>query len=148
MFDLTAEHAFDRVIHMDRTPVRVIPGPYGSGRTALRQRRAPAVASQEADSMAKLTTPARVVVLLTAIVVLVVLLLANAVGARGADDQTGAVEHGTHLVETGDTLWDIAAEHTAPGEDVRRVVYEIQRLNGLDGSVILPGRVLQVPLPG
>jgi nucleoid-associated protein YgaU len=98
--------------------------------------------------MTKLTTPARVVVLLTAIVVLVVLLLANAVGAREAGTGEVAVDHGSHLVVAGDTLWDIAAAHTAPGEDVRRVVYEIQRLNDLDGSVILPGQVLQVPLPG
>ncbi len=101
--------------------------------------------------MAKLTTPFRVVVLLTAIVVLMVLLLANAVGATGAtgtDDSGAAVEYGTHLVIAGDTLWDIATEHTAPGEDVRRVVFDIQRLNGLNGSVILPGQVLQVPIPG
>jgi nucleoid-associated protein YgaU len=98
--------------------------------------------------MTKLTTPARVVVLLTAIVVLVVLLLANAVGAREASTGETAVDHGSYRVVAGDTLWDIAAAHTTPGEDVRRVVWEIQRLNDLDGSVILPGQVLQVPLPG
>ena len=98
--------------------------------------------------MAKLTTPARVVVLLTAIVVLMILLLANAVGASGTEDLPGDVAYDTHLVVSGDTLWGIAGEHTAPGEDVRKVVFEIQRLNGLDGSVILPGQVLQVPIPG
>ena len=95
--------------------------------------------------MAKLTTPARVVVLLTAIAVLLVLLLANAVGASVSDDTTGFT---THQVVGGDTLWDIASEHTVPGEDVRRVVFEIQRLNDLDGSVIIPGQVLRVPIPG
>jgi nucleoid-associated protein YgaU len=98
--------------------------------------------------MTNLTTPLRVVVLLTAIVMTTVLLLATTVGASGTAAAGEPVQHGTHLVVGGDTLWDIAAEHTAPGEDVRRVVYEIQRLNGLDGSVILPGQVLQVPLPG
>ncbi|MCB2224017.1 MAG: LysM peptidoglycan-binding domain-containing protein [Actinobacteria bacterium] len=78
-----------------------------------------------------------------------VLLLANAVGARSPEVAVAAAtEHGTYLVVGGDTLWDIAAAHTTPGEDVRRVVYEIQRLNDLDGSVIQPGQVLQVPLPG
>ncbi len=96
----------------------------------------------------KLTTPARVVVLLTAIVVLIVLLLANVVGASGAGTPDGPGEYGTHVVVVGDTLWDIAAESTTPGEDVRRVVFEIQRLNDLEGSVILPGQVLRVPIPG
>ena len=145
MFDLTTEQLFDMLSHMDRTPVRVTPGPYGHGSTALRLRRATAVASQEAGNMAKLTTPARVVVLLTAIAVLLVLLLANAVGASVSDDTTGFT---THQVVGGDTLWDIASEHTVPGEDVRRVVFEIQRLNDLDGSVIIPGQVLRVPIPG
>jgi len=98
--------------------------------------------------MTKLTTPARVVVLLTAIVVLMILLLANAVGASGTGAADGPVEYGTHTVVAGDTLWDIAVEHTTSGEDVRRVVYEIQRLNDLETSVILPGQVLRVPIPG
>ncbi len=95
--------------------------------------------------MAKLTTPARVVVLLTAIVLLPVLLLANAVGASVSDDAT---IHSTYRVVGGDTLWDIASEYTVAGEDVRRVVFEIRRLNDLDGSVIIPGQVLRVPIPG
>jgi len=98
--------------------------------------------------MAKPTTSLRIVVLLTAIVVLMVLLLANAVGASGADATGDPVSHGTHLVVAGDTLWDIAADYTTPGDDVRRVVFEIQRLNDLEGSVILPGQVLRVPIPG
>ena len=98
--------------------------------------------------MTNITTPVRVVVLLTAIVVSTVLLLATTVGTGGTAAAGAPVEYGAHLVVTGDTLWDIAAEHTTPGEDVRRVVYEIQRLNDLDGSMILPGQELQVPLPG
>jgi len=98
--------------------------------------------------MTKLTTPARVVVLLTAIVVLMILLLANAVGATGAEAFDDAAQSVAHRVTIGDTLWDVAAEHTAPGEDVRRVVFEIQRLNDLDGSLIFPGQVLQIPIPG
>jgi LysM repeat protein len=81
-------------------------------------------------------------------VVLVVLLLANAVGAAGhsaagpVTEPAGAV----HLVVSGDTLWDIAAAHTAPGEDVRRMVFEIKQHNGLEGSLILPGQLLAIPV--
>ncbi|MCJ7725825.1 MAG: LysM peptidoglycan-binding domain-containing protein [Acidimicrobiia bacterium] len=97
--------------------------------------------------MMKSTTSVRVVVLLTAIVVLMVLLLANAVGASGTEAAGDPVSYGSHQVVAGDTLWDIAADYTTPGEDVRRVVFDIQRLNDLEGSVILPGQVLRVPIP-
>jgi nucleoid-associated protein YgaU len=92
--------------------------------------------------MASLTTPARVVVLFTAIALVLILLLANAVGAAGPDEPE-AFE--TRLVVGGDTLWDIAGEHTPPGDDVRDTIFDIRRLNDLDGSVIVPGQVLRIP---
>lgn len=90
-------------------------------------------------------SPVRAAVLLTTVAVVVVLLLANAFAADGSvasDAAGGGVEH---LVISGDTLWDIAAAHTAPGEDVRHTVADIRRANGLQGSLIYPGQVLQVP---
>jgi LysM repeat protein len=92
--------------------------------------------------MAITITPARVVVS-TVLVVILLLVLVGTVGAATPDDRPAATA--THLVTTGDTLWDIAAAHTLPGDDVRRTVYEIQRLNELSGSVIVPGQVLQIP---
>ena len=48
------------------------------------------------------------------------------------------------IVEPGDTLWSIAG--AAAGErDVRDVVVDIRRLNGLDTAVITPGQVLVLP---
>jgi nucleoid-associated protein YgaU len=64
---------------------------------------------------------------------------------------SGAGGEGLHLagvssvtVEPGDTLWSIA-ESVAAGDDVRAVVDRIQELNGLDGSGLVPGQVLQLP---
>jgi LysM repeat protein len=92
-------------------------------------------------------SPVRAAVLLTTVAVVVVLLLANAFAAEG-EVASGAVSGGSeHLVVAGDTLWEIAAVHTPPGEDVRRTVSDIRRANGLEGSIIYPGQVLQVP-PG
>lgn len=48
------------------------------------------------------------------------------------------------MVESGDTLWSIA-ESVADGNDVRAVVDRIQELNGLEGSDLVPGQVLQLP---
>jgi nucleoid-associated protein YgaU len=63
----------------------------------------------------------------------------------------GAGAEGLHLagatsvvVEPGDTVWSIASAVTESG-DVRTVVDQIQRLNDLEGAVLVPGQVLQLP---
>ena len=48
------------------------------------------------------------------------------------------------VVQPGDTLWSIAAT-VAGDSDVRSVVHEIQRLNGLEGVALVPGQVLELP---
>lgn len=91
-------------------------------------------------------SPVRAAVLLTMVAVVAVLLLANALAvddAVAADGSAGAVQH---LVVTGDTLWEIAAAYTPAGEDVRHTVIDIQRANGMRGSLIYPGQVLAVPV--
>jgi nucleoid-associated protein YgaU len=49
------------------------------------------------------------------------------------------------VVEQGDSLWSIAASVAGEGDDVRAVVDRIQELNGLSGSAVLPGQVLELP---
>ena len=88
--------------------------------------------------------PIMVVVLLTLAVVVLLLLLANAVGALSAAGDGGNTVM-THRVAAGDTLWDIAADHTDPGDDVRKTVFEIRRASGLEGSMLYPGQVLRIP---
>ena len=48
------------------------------------------------------------------------------------------------VVQPGDTLWSIAAD-AAGTDDVRAVVDRIQELNGLRGTLLMPGQVLQLP---
>jgi LysM repeat protein len=91
-------------------------------------------------------SPVRAAVLLTTVAVVVVLLLANALAADGHMPGDGLVGRVEHLVVTGDTLWDIAADYTRAGEDVRHTVADIRRANGLEGSLIYPGQVLAVPV--
>lgn len=47
-------------------------------------------------------------------------------------------------VQSGDTLYDLAARVAAPG-DVREMVYRIQELNSLPGAQIAEGQRLAVP---
>ena len=60
------------------------------------------------------------------------------------DDGLRLAGDGSTVVRAGDTLWSIA--RSVAGEaDVRAVVDEIQRLNGLEGTALVPGQVLQLP---
>ena len=64
-------------------------------------------------------------------------------GSGGA----GAEEAPTvrYAVAPGETLWEIAVEHTLPGEDPRPKVEAIREANDLSGSTIHPGMTLKVP---
>jgi nucleoid-associated protein YgaU len=50
----------------------------------------------------------------------------------------------TVVVQPGDTLWSLA-ERLAPQEDPRAVIDAIVDLNGLAGTELLPGQVLDLP---
>lgn len=50
------------------------------------------------------------------------------------------------LVYSGDTMWTIAAECSAPGEDVREVIYRIREANNLARYDLQPGQKLIVPM--
>lgn len=49
------------------------------------------------------------------------------------------------VVEPGDTVWSIAGEVAGADQDVRTVVDAIEELNDLEGSVLVPGQVLELP---
>jgi nucleoid-associated protein YgaU len=48
------------------------------------------------------------------------------------------------VVQPGDTLWSISSE-VAGTADIRDVVHRIQVLNGLRGTALVPGQVLDLP---
>jgi LysM repeat protein len=60
--------------------------------------------------------------------------------------QTDPVTIHTHVVKTGETLWDIAKKYSKPNIDPRPVVYNIKIINNLKSSIIEPGQVLSVPV--
>ena len=61
-------------------------------------------------------------------------------GSSGAEAPTVR-----YTVAPGETLWEIAVEHTLPGEDPRPKVEVIREANDLSGSTIHPGMTLEVP---
>ena len=88
------------------------------------------------------TAPIRAAILFTVIVIVAIVLFATGVGASSPDVVGETV---THHVVAGDTLWDIATDHTRSGGDVRRTVFDIKQLNGMTDSIIVPGQVLEIP---
>jgi LysM repeat protein len=73
------------------------------------------------------------------------LLLLIAHLSLGAPGARPAVTPGAVVtVQPGDTLWSIASP-VADGGDVRAVVAEIRRLNGLSSARLVPGQTLQLP---
>ncbi|HXD29187.1 MAG TPA: LysM peptidoglycan-binding domain-containing protein [Arthrobacter sp.] len=58
--------------------------------------------------------------------------------------ETRPVEATTVSVMDGDTIWGLAAEF-APERDRQQVVAEITEMNGLTGSVLIPGQEIFVP---
>ncbi|MEA2023855.1 MAG: LysM peptidoglycan-binding domain-containing protein [Actinomycetota bacterium] len=88
------------------------------------------------------STSARALVIISTTVAAFVLLLATAVHAMTGGDPLATVDYRVHA---GDTLWSIAVDTIAPGEDVRGMISTIQDLNDLPTSAILVGEVLQIP---
>lgn len=80
--------------------------------------------------------------LLTALVTVAAVIL-GLVGAVDAD--TGPMETVEVRVTSGQTLWGIAEDFSAPGADVRVVVRDLMELNGLTDSALRVGQVIEVP---
>lgn len=50
-------------------------------------------------------------------------------------------------VKSGDSLWSIAANYATPNDDIRNLIVNIKKINGLTNSVqIYPGQALKIPI--
>lgn len=106
------------------------------------RRAAPARAARPA---LRITRRGRLSITLAFAVVLAALGVAGGSQAlAGSETQPVPVQSVTVL--PGDTLWSIAQQGAAPGEDVRDVIAEIVELNGLESSAVYAGQQLTVPL--
>lgn len=79
---------------------------------------------------------------------LVIALLVVAFGgaATAMERSDGAAkEHETVIVQSGDTLWGIAAANKPKKMDTRVYIDRLRELNGIRGTAILAGDVLLLP---
>lgn len=75
--------------------------------------------------------------------------LMTAVIAGTAFGLTRAAEPAPELrtvrVAPGDTLWGIAQQYGPAKSDLRRLTYDLERLNDLSGQMLRPGMELKLP---
>ena len=74
---------------------------------------------------------------------LVIVLVAALVWAIAARSSDGAGPSRAYVVKPYDTLWSIAVAHY--DGDPREAVWELQRRNGLDDTLLRPGQRLVLP---
>jgi len=94
----------------------------------------------------RLTRRGRLVVFAAALIVAFAVAFVLA-GGSSASDSSAVIEPSATeriVVEPGQTLWAIAADHAADGE-VRETVHAIERLNGLESPMLVAGQELFVP---
>jgi nucleoid-associated protein YgaU len=121
----------------NRVSVRVSNRVSGSGTPTARTTAAPATAHL------RLTARGRAVLWLLAVVaVALVTLIAS---QASADGPVAAQEVVRHVVQPGETLWQIAESVAAPSQDVRDVVVDLVRLNELPEAGLMAGQVIVVP---
>jgi hypothetical protein len=85
-----------------------------------------------------------VLIALSAVVALAVAgLLISRTGGT-ATERPEPVGQRSIVVQPGQTLWSIAKD-VAPGRDIREVIYEIRRINGLDNAMVRSGQTLELP---
>lgn len=121
--------------------------PAPSYQPVLREAAEPMVESQQADDgfVVDVAGAMRRIAMrsLAVLAMIVVALFLFFTASVQAGDAVGATD--THIVGQGETLWEIAAENTAPGGDVRSTVADIKALNQITTSVISAGQTLTVP---
>jgi LysM repeat protein len=78
------------------------------------------------------------------LVVVLVLALAVSLSLAVVAHGGSAPADSTVVVQPGDTVWSIAAEHY-PSDDVRARVVDIERANGLKSPLIETGKTLRLP---
>ncbi len=126
-----------------RSP-RVAPTPLGPARAG----HAPGPEARTVvrpDADLRLTRRGRVVVFLACVVA--VFAIAFFLGASSVATGEPGVEAPTEVVTvgTGETLWELAAERTQAGGDVRDTMRRIERLNALETTALDAGQRLLVP---
>lgn len=104
-------------------------------------------AAREASMKPTRTTSDTNVLVRTAVLLTMVVAAFFLVFSAGVDADSTPRETVLHVVQPGDTLWNLASRYTPAGDDVRVTVGVIRDINGLSQSSVAVGSAIQVPVP-
>ena len=91
----------------------------------------------------RITSKVRFTIFIIAVVFVIMTLLGAAMPGPAAN--AAKVTYRTVEVDYGDTLWAIAKKHAPEGSSIRKFIYEIRDVNGLETSEIYAGQTILVP---
>ena len=95
----------------------------------------------------KRRTEWRVIVIPIVIITALIWFSYSMINMPSAEERYEDMEHYSVVVRSGDTLWSIAEDNIdeySP-KDIRKVIYDIKKMNDLDNDFIQPGRLLKFP---
>ncbi|ATW24253.1 LysM peptidoglycan-binding domain-containing protein [Candidatus Formimonas warabiya] len=49
------------------------------------------------------------------------------------------------IVKSGDSLWDLTEKHYTGKDDIRRIIYEVKKMNDLPSANLVPGQIIKLP---
>lgn len=82
--------------------------------------------------------------LIISLILFITLILISAFSLIGFGEDNSEVL--VHEVQSGDTLWAIAAFYYDNNIDIRKAIYNIKKANDIDSAIITPGKKLIIPL--
>ncbi|MDM8533216.1 LysM peptidoglycan-binding domain-containing protein [Clostridiaceae bacterium HSG29] len=82
------------------------------------------------------------IVILTVLFVSIFSLMTNTYKAHAMKE----VKYLEVIVNSGDTVWDIAKEYRNEKQDVRELVYIILEVNEIENSMIYEGQIIRIPI--
>lgn len=87
----------------------------------------------------------RFTLFMTIAILMMISITGTIVGANNVESLTKPT-YSEIIVQSGDTLWNLAEEFGPDNKDVREVVYEICEINDISADSIQPGQTILVPV--
>lgn len=86
----------------------------------------------------------RFILFLTVSILMAISVTGTIFGANSVESLTKPV-YTEIIVQSGDTLWDLAEEFGPDHQDIRKVVHAICQLNDISADSIYPGQAILIP---
>jgi hypothetical protein len=85
----------------------------------------------------------RFIILLVIISSVALILFSNSLKVNGSIKKVG--DYKIVFVEKNDTLWGIIKNNCSDYKDIRKVIYDIKKLNNISSNIV-PGQKIKIPL--